>query len=95
MRIGMSARREIYQGHCRRYQKAGKTGKGKILEELTGTAGLNRDRLAQVPASYGKQDGVAAGQRGTPMFGKPAGNGVQGSGAGGRRSIRRRRSSGC
>jgi hypothetical protein len=62
MRLGMSARREIYQAHFRRCQKAGKAGKGKILDELTGTAGLNRDHLAHVPASYGKQDGVAAGR---------------------------------
>jgi hypothetical protein len=64
MRLGMSARREIYQAHYRRYQKAGKSGKGKIPDELTGTAGLNRDHLAHVLASCGKQGGVGAGGNG-------------------------------
>lgn len=50
----MSARREIYQAHYRRYQKAGKAEKGKILDEVAGTTGLNRDHLAHVLASYGK-----------------------------------------
>jgi hypothetical protein len=60
MRLGMSTRREIYQAHFKRYQKAGKTEKGKILDELTGTTGLNRDHLAHVLASSGKQGGGEA-----------------------------------
>jgi hypothetical protein len=53
MRLGMSARREIYEAHYRRYQKA-----GKILDELVGTTGINRDHLAHVLASYGKKQKV-------------------------------------
>ena len=53
----MNARREIYEAHYQRYQKAGKGEKGKILGELTGTTGLNRDHLAHVLASYGKSAG--------------------------------------
>jgi hypothetical protein len=64
MRLGMGARREIYQAHFRRYQKAGKAGKGKILDELTGTTGLNRDHLAHVLASYGKKGSVGTEGRG-------------------------------
>jgi hypothetical protein len=60
----MSTRREIYQAHCRRYQKAGKSEKGKSLDEVAGTTGLNRDHLAHVLASYGKQGGVGAGEKG-------------------------------
>ena len=53
----MNVRREIYEAHYQRYQKAGKGEKGKILSELTGTTGLNRDHLAHVLASYGKIEG--------------------------------------
>jgi hypothetical protein len=55
MRVGMSTRRKIYEAHYRRYQKAKKAGKGKILDELVGTTSLNRDHLAHVPVSYGKK----------------------------------------
>jgi predicted DsbA family dithiol-disulfide isomerase len=61
MRLGMRVRREIYEAHFRRYQKAGKRDKGKILDELAGTTGLNRDYLAHVLASYGKKRSVQAG----------------------------------
>jgi hypothetical protein len=54
MRLGMSTRREIYEAHYQRYQKAKKAGKGKILDEFVGTTGLNRDHLAHVLASSGK-----------------------------------------
>jgi hypothetical protein len=43
MRLGMKARREISEAHYRRYQRAGKKDKGNILDEVTGTTGLNRD----------------------------------------------------
>ncbi|MDR3336050.1 MAG: hypothetical protein LBT16_02495 [Treponema sp.] len=39
----MSARREIFEAHYRRYQQAEKRDKGKILDEIAGTTGLNRD----------------------------------------------------
>ena len=55
MRLGMKTRREIFQAHFKRYQQAGKKEKGKILDEGAGTTGLNRDHLAHVLASYGKQ----------------------------------------
>ncbi|MDR0639002.1 MAG: hypothetical protein LBG27_08925, partial [Spirochaetaceae bacterium] len=57
----MSVRWEIYEAHYRRYQKAGKRDKGKILNELAGTTGLNRDHLVHVLASYGKKRSVQAG----------------------------------
>ena len=67
MRLGMKTRREIYQAHFRRYQKAGKTEKGRILDELTGTTGLNRDHLAHVLASYGNRGSVGTeGTGGVP-----------------------------
>ena len=79
MRLGMSTRREIYEAHYRRYQKAGKGEKGKILSELTGTTGLNRDHLAHVPASYGKQGSVEAeGKGGVPRTRRKQGPGKRG-----------------
>ena len=63
----MKTRREIYEAHFRRYQEAGKSGKGKILDELAGTTGLNRDHLAHVLASYGKKwKGEDEGNGGVP-----------------------------
>jgi hypothetical protein len=46
MRLGMKASREIFEAHYRSYQRT-----GKILEEVAGTTGLNRDHLAHMPAS--------------------------------------------
>ncbi|MDR2362841.1 MAG: hypothetical protein LBD65_00280, partial [Spirochaetaceae bacterium] len=51
----MKTRREIFEAHYRRYQQAGKNDKGKILDDVAGTTGLNRDHLAQVLSRYGKQ----------------------------------------
>jgi hypothetical protein len=51
----MRARREIFEAHDLRYQKAEKKEKGKILEEVAGTTGLNRDHLAHVLTNYGKR----------------------------------------
>jgi hypothetical protein len=51
----MKARREIFEAHYRRYQQAGKKDKGKILDEVAGTTGLNRDHLAHVLTGYGKK----------------------------------------
>ena len=67
MRLGMKTRREIYEAHFRRYQEAGKSGKGKILDELAGTTGLNRGHLAHVLARYGqKRKGEDEGNGGSP-----------------------------
>ena len=65
MRLGRHTRQGIYEAHFRRYQKTGKAEKGKILDEVAGTTGLNRDHLAHVLASYGKQGDVpkARGKR--------------------------------
>jgi hypothetical protein len=58
MRLGMNARREISEAHYRRYQRAGKKDKGKILDEVAGTTGLNRNHPAHVLTSYGKKQAV-------------------------------------
>jgi hypothetical protein len=68
----MKTKREIFEAHYRRYQQAGKKDKGKILDEVAGTTGLNRDHLAHVLASYGKE---RAGQAGSPACSPEAGAG--------------------
>jgi hypothetical protein len=61
----MKTRREIYEAHYRCYQRAEKQEKGKIFDEVAGTTGLNRDHLAHVLSSYGKeQAGRVGGQTG-------------------------------
>ncbi|MDR0612405.1 MAG: hypothetical protein LBG45_02785 [Dysgonamonadaceae bacterium] len=98
----MKTRREIYEAHFRRYQEAGKSGKGKILDELAGTTGLNRDhgetlfRTLMCWQAAGRSGRVR--MRGTAVFQKPAGperSGSRGSGAGDRLRIRTRCSYGC
>jgi hypothetical protein len=72
MRVGMNTRQEIYEAHYRPYQKPKKAGKGKILDELVGTTGLNRDHLAHVPASYGKKrKGEHKGKEEVPEVRRP------------------------
>jgi hypothetical protein len=63
MRLGMKTGREIFEAHYRCYQQAGKQDKGKILDEVAGTTGLNRDRLAHVLASCGKKQTVTGEAR--------------------------------
>jgi hypothetical protein len=59
----MKTKREIFEAHYRRYQRAGKKDKGNIIDEAAGTAGLNRNCLARVPASYGKKQAGQAARR--------------------------------
>jgi hypothetical protein len=60
----MSARKEIQREHYKRYQKGSKKEKGKILDDLVGATGQNRDYLAHVLANYGKtRYGVIEGKR--------------------------------
>jgi hypothetical protein len=61
----MKARREIFEAHYRRYQRAGKKDKGKILDKAAGTAGLNRDHLAHALASCGKKQAEQSAARET------------------------------
>jgi hypothetical protein len=79
----MKTRREIFEAHYRRYQRAGKKDKGKILDEVAGTTGLNRDHLAHVLASYGKERAGQAVARLAP------GSGSGGSAGEDRQSITR------
>jgi hypothetical protein len=54
----MHSRQEIIKADGEEYRKAGKKGRGKILERLVKTTGLNRDHLAARLRNFGK-DGAA------------------------------------
>jgi len=43
MGLSLKTRKEIQKEHFRRYQQARKKEKGKILDELEGATGQNRD----------------------------------------------------
>jgi hypothetical protein len=79
---GTKAGREVFGARCRRYRRAEKKDRGKTPDEVAGTAGLNRDRPARVPAGRGKKQAV----RGKP--GSPGKSGNGGKAEGGRRGIR-------
>jgi hypothetical protein len=68
----MKTGREIFEAHYRHYQQAGKQEKGRILDKVAGTTGLNRDRLAHVLASCGKEQ---VGMGGSPSIPQEAGAG--------------------
>ena len=54
MRLDMKTRTKICEAIYRRYRKAGKKGKAKILDEYVQTLGYNRDYLAHLLANWGK-----------------------------------------
>ena len=54
MGLDMRSKRKICNELFRRYQKAGKKRKGKLLDEYAQTLGYNRDYLAHLLANWGK-----------------------------------------
>ena len=54
MGLDMKTRKKICGEIFRRYQKAGKKGKAKILDEYALTLGYNRDYLANLLTNWGK-----------------------------------------
>jgi len=61
MRLDMHTRKKICGKIYRRYQKAGKKGKGEILDEYAQTLECNRDYLAHLLANWGKKRYAVAG----------------------------------
>ena len=55
MGLDMKTRKKICNEIFRRYQKTGKKGKGKILEEYSATLGYNRDYLACLLSNWDKK----------------------------------------
>ena len=54
MGLDMKTRKKICDEIFRRYQKAGKKGKARILDEYTATLNYNRDYLATLLTNWGK-----------------------------------------
>jgi len=54
MGLDMKTRKKICAELFKRYQKARKKDKGKILDEYASTLGLNRDYLAHLLTNWGK-----------------------------------------
>jgi len=63
MRLDMQTRKKICAKIYRRYQKAGKKGKGKILDEYAKTLECNRDYLAHLLNNWGKTRYAAMGNK--------------------------------
>jgi hypothetical protein len=55
MGLEMKTRKKVCNEIYRRYQKAGKKNKAKILDEYTETLGYNRDYLAHLLSNWGKE----------------------------------------
>ena len=54
MRLDMKTRKKICTAIFKRYQKAPKKDKGKVLNEYAITLGFNRDYLAHLLTNWGK-----------------------------------------
>ena len=50
----MKSRQEIIEANCEEYRRAGKKGRGELLDRLAPVTGLNRDYLATALSRYGK-----------------------------------------
>jgi hypothetical protein len=69
MGLDMKTRKSICGRIFKRYQKAGKKGKAKILDEYAVTLGYNRDYLANLLINGGKT-GYAVSE-GKPLSSSP------------------------
>jgi hypothetical protein len=67
----MRTRKKICAQIYKRYQKAGKKEKGKILEEYAGTLGYNRDYLSILLSNWGKTRYAASGGKILKYVAKP------------------------
>jgi len=68
MRLDMHSRREILKANCEEYRRAGKKGRGELLDRLEPVTGLNRDYLATALSRYGRRgadgEGAKDGRKG-------------------------------
>ena len=71
MRLDLKTRKSICGKIFRRYQKAGKKGKGEILDEYTQTLECNRDYLAHLLANWGKTRYAPSGGKTVKYTAKP------------------------
>ena len=70
MRLDMHTRKKICEKIYRRYQKAGKKGKGKILTEYAKTLECNRDYLAHLLTNWGKIRYATSGNKTVKLIAK-------------------------
>jgi len=71
MRLDMKTRKQICGRIYKRYQKASKKGKGKILDEYSLTLGMNRDYLAHLLTNWEKKRYVVIGSKAIKFVAKP------------------------
>ncbi|MCL2473077.1 MAG: transposase [Treponema sp.] len=70
MRLDMHTRKKICAKIFKRYQKAGKKGKGEILNEYAKTLECNRDYLAHLLTNWGKTRYAAIGNKTVKLIAK-------------------------
>src|SRR5215469_14789546 len=75
MRLDMKTRKKICGAIFKRYQKARKKERGKILDEYAPTLGLNRDYLAHLLTNWGKTRYAASGGKQVKFIAKPPAKG--------------------
>jgi len=73
----MHTRKKVCEKIYRRYQKAGKKGKGKILSEYAKTLDCNRDYLAHLLTNWGKRRYAAIGNETVKFVAKEPAKGRQ------------------
>ena len=62
-KISMGARREVVAAVAERYRSAGRTGKGRVLDELCALTGWHRKHAVRVLAAHGSHQGRSMPQR--------------------------------
>jgi hypothetical protein len=72
MRLDMKDKKKICGEIAPRYQKTGKKGRGKLLDEYTVTLGYNRDYLAHILSNWGKTRYVRAEGKTVKIIATPA-----------------------
>jgi hypothetical protein len=71
MGLDMNDKKKVCGEIARRYQKAGKKGRGKLLDEYTVTLGYNRDYLAHILSNWGKKLYVRTGGKTVKIIAAP------------------------
>jgi len=77
MGLDMKTKKKICGKIYKRYQKAGKKGKAKILDEYSKTLEYNRDYLAHILANWGKTCYVLSGGKAVKLVAQPPVKGRQ------------------
>ena len=76
MGLDMKTRKKVCTEIFRRYQKAGKKGKTKILDEYVSTLNYNRDYLAHILSNWGKTHYALSSDKSVKYITKPSVKGL-------------------